>query len=197
MNSLGEVVKGNEIGKRTKDWFVWSACPDCGKQRWVRRSKAMLDNFTNLCQRCNGKRPKPMPKGENHWKWKGGRKIELGYIRVLLPSDDFFFPMTHNGYVAEHRLVMARHLNRCLLQWESVHHKNGDKMDNNLDNLELFPTSLKHNSITRWNAYLKRREGIAKQEGRREVVGRYKKDNPMMYVKFQAYWSMLEQEWGL
>ncbi|KKN15180.1 hypothetical protein LCGC14_0988690 [marine sediment metagenome] len=162
---VGDISSGAKIGKRVKDWFVFTVCPDCEKQRWVRRSKSQLGNFTGLCQVCNGKRPRKTPKGDKHWQWKGGRKIESGYIRVLLYKDDFFFPMAHNGYVAEHRLIVAQHLNRCLLPWESVHHKNGIRTDNRLENLELFPASFKHNSITRWETYIKQRERIAFKAG--------------------------------
>ena len=77
--------------------------------------------------------------GEKSHFWKGGR-IYLGeYVGILVQPSDFFFPMANKAhYVAEHRLVMAHHLGRCLSRSEHVHHKNGIKDDNRIGNLELI-----------------------------------------------------------
>lgn len=63
-----------------------------------------------------------------------------GYRMVYLPPDDPMRPKPHTAYVAEHRLVMARMIGRQLLPGENVHHKNGNRLDNRPENLELWVT---------------------------------------------------------
>jgi len=75
--------------------------------------------------------------GENHPSWKGGRlrHRRTGYIYIWKRGH------THadvKGYVAEHRLVVEKALNRFLKRHELVHHINGIKDDNRLENLELI-----------------------------------------------------------
>jgi len=71
-----------------------------------------------------------------------------GYIGIRLSANGFFHPMvSKDGYVLEHRLVVARHLGRCLYRWEIVHHKNHIRDDNRIENLQLVSDD-RHRQIT-------------------------------------------------
>lgn len=78
---------------------------------------------------------------ERHGMWKGGRaKAGDGYVMVLVkPDDPIGGPMRNvQGYVLEHRLVMAQALGRPLLSSETVHHiDDKDRTDNRIENLQL------------------------------------------------------------
>ena len=74
-----------------------------------------------------------------------GRYVEpgKGYVMVRCPPE-FQSMARQNGYVLEHRLVMARHLGRCLRPAEVVHHSNGTLEDNRLENLRLYSSHRAH-----------------------------------------------------
>jgi len=70
--------------------------------------------------------------------FRGGRAIFKGYVCVWVAKDDPYRCMAGNAfYVAEHRLVMARKLGRPLRSSESVHHIDGNRQNNAIENLQL------------------------------------------------------------
>lgn len=168
---IGEIKKGNEIGRDGVYKYVWAACEGCGLERWV----AVLHGKPRiiLCRSCSQRR-RTRPWGPDNHNWKGGRTTNpKGYIQIRLEPGDFFLPMSagDTGYVSEHRLVMAKHLGRCLNSWEIVHHKGTkypkgsieNRQDNRIENLQLA-SDLGHNQLT---ALEKKIDSLV--EGQREL----------------------------
>lgn len=153
-SKIGETKRASEIGFKGSHNYTWMACVICGKERWVSISN-IRKGIQQHCKSCqasihweNGRLRYQDMRRENNPNWKGGKHIRpRGYVDIRLSPDDFFRSMTDKyGYVLEHRLVMAKYMKRCLLPWEIVHHKNGIKGDNHLDNLMLIGVRGKHNT---------------------------------------------------
>ena len=152
MPKIGEFKRGHELGKTntTKDsLFIWQACEKCGKERWVVTRNRIAISFR--CNRCAMREHKLSEQakinignaaknrcGEKSYFWKRGYWIALdGYLAKSISKDHPYRKMASScGIIKIHRLVMAEHLDRCLLPTEHVHHKNGNKLDNRIENLE-------------------------------------------------------------
>lgn len=75
------------------------------------------------------------PSGDENPRWMGGRRHAQGYVFVKRPEHPNANRM---GYVREHVLVVSEHLGRKIEAHEVVHHKNGIRDDNRLENLAVM-----------------------------------------------------------
>lgn len=71
------------------------------------------------------------------------KKHSGGYVLVYVPDHPC---ADHTGYVLEHRIIVETKLGRYLTSEEIVHHKNGIKTDNDIDNL-LVVSKTEHAKI--------------------------------------------------
>jgi hypothetical protein len=93
-----------------------------------------------------------------------------GYRVVPIPHEDRWL-VHHNRTAFEHRYVMAKMLGRPLTRDESVHHRNGDRLENRAENLEL------------WSRYQPSGQRVSdKIEYALELLRRYFPDAPALQV---------------
>lgn len=134
-----EIVPSGSGGARTKA----SAIP-AEDARLLRESRLLMAHLARTLQgmtrQKNGKRGMTGKHqigrvGALSNSWRGGRLQRHGYVVLWVGHAH---PMADSkGYVAEHRLVVSQFIGRPLTSAEIVHHINGAKTDNRIENLEL------------------------------------------------------------
>lgn len=108
-------------------------CPPCrGKERksQVSRLCAVCDKVVTVkAVYCNDHVVRP-------WTSNGRTYHKKGYVLLRVPEHPR--SSKNNPYVFEHILVMEEFIGRFLIKGENVHHKNGIRDDNRIENLELW-----------------------------------------------------------
>jgi hypothetical protein len=111
-----------ELG--TTEFCVWHWRKVHGLETDISRSEAIKDGLRKAYPQGRS--------GSDHPNWKGGRRKQGEYIYAYTPDHP---NATKSGYVMEHRLVMEEVLGRYLESDEIVHHVDGNKSNNDPDNL--------------------------------------------------------------
>lgn len=118
-----------EMKRLRKDRVVWT---DEMRDRMSRRYTGSGNPMFGKGGWSNGKK-RPEISGDKHPRWKGGRWISNDGYKIIENSQE------NNGErIMEHRKVVEEHIGRKLLDTEIVHHKNENKLDNRIENLEIM-----------------------------------------------------------
>ena len=133
-NRFGRLIACEKIFVNGKP--RWRCKCDCGGST-VTLAYKLKTGWTRSCG-CLAAESSRNRRGDRRYNWKGGRSMDNGYVRFLMPDHH---RANKRGYVYEHLIVMETHLGRRLAPKENVHHKNGNRSDNRIENLELWSTS--------------------------------------------------------
>ena len=195
----GHVIRGDKIGKRANDWYIWTVCPVCCKERWVLRWKIKLPSYTKLCWSCSARKNHEGIdiNGANHPRWNGGQTTSKGYVYIFGETHPF---CTSKGYVKRARLVLESKLGRYLLPDCIPHHLNHIKDDDRPSNL-IELTKSQHTIL---HAFERRLVTTAKSLGKRKVVEFIEEqeqddgvDSLYYFVVSKNVWRDLKKEWGI
>jgi hypothetical protein len=132
-----------QIGQTFHRWTLLNPLP---KQQWQCRCQCGIEKSVSAWNLTQGKskscgcwKRELRRERSPNWKGFGKSRTQGGYVR-LRNAEYPGAPDIKENRTYEHIVVMSRHLGRPLLPNENVHHKNGRRDDNRIENLELWVT---------------------------------------------------------
>jgi len=128
---------------------------ECGKEVIVNKHTLLNGDRNNCTMFGNSGK-------DCHWREATSVREDRGYVLIYKPGHP---SAMSNNYIREHRYAMEEHLGRPLKEDEQVHHMNGIKTDNRIENLELWsgshPSGVRVKDLKQWAInYLKQEHNI-------------------------------------
>ena len=186
---MSEIIKEEKAGNGKNIWFNCDYCDKEVKRRYSRfnRKRKYKNHF------CSKKCEHNFRTKENHPNWQGGEYINsYGYKMI---HKDFVDVKYHSmcasdGYIAEHRLVLAQKINRPLTTKELAHHIDGNKLKNNINNLKIV-TKGEHSKIHYSIKHEDKQKGQAKLNKEKVIkIKKLLKENKMSQKKISEIFKI-------
>ena len=164
---LLQIIDGTDIKliKPNSEKRVALKCDNCGKlsettfSNYFHKQVVRGHDGITWCKRCatttNAKKrigkptasrgvPRPQLQKQNSANWKGGRYVDVhGYVMVHV-GNNLLVNSKWESYKKEHVVVMEAFLGRKLKPREQVHHIDGNKQNNTIENLVAIPAGGEH-----------------------------------------------------
>lgn len=154
-------IKKRRSSKKT-DTYVVYICSSCREE-----SETSIANYkkrkTQLCRPCSSKKtgkslagkqskskgiPRSHLRGENSKNWNGGKYLnKQGYVMILTNHGSVGRTSGWSNYRPEHIVVVENCIGRKLKQGECIHHIDGNKQNNSIENLCLTDSNKHHKEI--------------------------------------------------
>ena len=128
-------------------------CACCGKEflayrTLVKRGKALFCGRNCSSRELRTRFLTIGATGAANPNWKGGITVSTkGYTYVCMPDHP---RAMQSGYVKRADVIAEKMLGRTLRAGEIVHHKNGNKQDDNPENLEVLASTAEHTRLYGW-----------------------------------------------
>lgn len=135
---IGDMTTAKILGLSGFMFMYYDPCIKCGTPHWVRKNSRGI-----CCHRCAPKNTGPRRDRRPGCQYSSG-----GYIYVYIEKDDPMRVMARkDGWVLEHRLIVARRIGLPLTRIEVIHHVNGIRHDNRDSNLQLLTRETHHSYL--------------------------------------------------
>lgn len=149
------VVDYGDYKKNRKRCLV--RCDRCAAEGWREDYYAIKRRTEHICRSCSSKRTGSLNLGRPSPLKGKKRKRDCEYIvgSTYLNSSGYLeeyvgrhaYPDRKGGYYLQHRKIVEAHLGRRLGKDEKIHHINGNKSDNRLENLLVCQSMSEHKHV--------------------------------------------------